>query len=215
MSESFVGIDVATECLHCVAVDEGLRIIRCGCFQSDELEAVVEWASDAGRVAIDAPEALSARPHKGDRSLKPKFRNARCCEIDLGRSFRIWVPWVAPTSRPKEGWMKTGFEVYDIMGKHGFDVIEVYPHACYRVLAGSARLPNKRKLNGQRMRLDALRSAGVVLRDDLSMWSHDALDALVAALTARDHRLGTAVAATCGHDASAIWLPSSPQAASL
>ncbi len=39
------------------------------------------------------------------------------------------------------------------------------------------------------------------------MWSHDSLDALMAALIARDRTEGRAEMVTCGHDESAIWLP--------
>jgi predicted nuclease with RNAse H fold len=41
----------------------------------------------------------------------------------------------------------------------------------------------------------------------LEMWSHDGLDALLAALTAARCAEGVAVEVTCGHDGSAIWLP--------
>jgi hypothetical protein len=39
------------------------------------------------------------------------------------------------------------------------------------------------------------------------MWSHDGLDALVAALIALRKADGTGLEVTCGHDSSAIWLP--------
>jgi len=38
--------------------------------------------------------------------------------------------------------------------------------------------------------------------------SHDFLDAALIALVARQRALGKAHVASCGHDGSAIWLPS-------
>jgi hypothetical protein len=83
--------------------------------------------------------------------------------------------------------------------------IEVFPHAAFRVLRGS-RLPPKRSLEGVRARVEALATRGIS-GSGLEMWSHDGLDALVAALVARDHAHGRATKVTCGHDDSAIWLP--------
>ena len=51
-----------------------------------------------------------------------------------------------------------------------------------------------------------LQNRGVAI-EGLEMWSHDSLDALLAALVAHDVAQGTAVKVGCGHDASAIWLP--------
>lgn len=39
------------------------------------------------------------------------------------------------------------------------------------------------------------------------MWSHDGVDALMAAETARGVESGSSEAVTCGHDGSAIWVP--------
>jgi len=49
-------------------------------------------------------------------------------------------------------------------------------------------------------------SAASVDVPDLVMWSHDGLDALLAAAIASDVSTGRAVRVTCGHDDSAIWL---------
>jgi hypothetical protein len=81
----------------------------------------------------------------------------------------------------------------------------VYPHAAFRVLAGRRRLPSKLTPEGVNARVEILRAAGVDGGAFVSMWSHDALDATVAAVVVADPQ---AVAVTCGHDGSAIWLPS-------
>ena len=56
------------------------------------------------------------------------------------------------------------------------------------------------------MRVELLQARGIA-DPQLAMWSHDALDALLAALVARDYGEGRAQRVGCGHDESAIWLP--------
>jgi predicted nuclease with RNAse H fold len=205
----FVGVDVGADRLHCVALD-GLRPLDGpAVFGARELPQLAAWAAAARAVSIDAPAQLSTAPHHGDPSLSPKFALARCAEITLGREHGSWVPWVTPTAPPVPGWMATGFAAYDALRGCGIEPIEVFPHAGFRALVQGARLPKKRTIEGRRARVDALRRAGVET-DNVRSWSHDAVDALVAALIARGYDAGTAVAVTCGHDASAIWLPGPP-----
>ena len=56
----------------------------------------------------------------------------------------------------------------------------MYPHAGFRRLVSPEPLSSKRTLGGLRSRVEGLRRWGVALPDDIAMWSHDALDALVA-----------------------------------
>jgi predicted nuclease with RNAse H fold len=106
--------------------------------------------------------------------------------------------------------MATGFRVFEAFRSVGVGPVEVYPHACFQTLRG-ARLPSKRSAAGIRARVDALGSRGI--RDaSLEMWSHDGLDAIVAAVVARDHAHDRAMKVTCGHDDSAIWLPAASAA---
>lgn len=86
------------------------------------------------------------------------------------------------------------------------DVIEVYPHACFRVLAGK-KLASKQTAAGTAERVSLLQEAGLEIQG-LEMWSHDSLDAAVAALVAQRKSIGSATAVSCGHDDSAMWLPS-------
>ena len=202
----YVGIDVGAESLHCVKVDRRLRIASVGLFGSNELDRLCEWVGDANTVAIDAPAELSTAPHAEDTDLSPKFRAARCAEIDLGRRYGSWVPWVAPPEPPSTGWIAAGLAVHAALKKRGVVTIEVFPHAGFRELAGPARLPKKRTSAGIRARADALLRAGIE-GANLLMWSHDGLDALLSALVAHDCGQGTARKAGCEHDDSAIWLP--------
>ena len=192
----FVGIDVGARRLDAAAVNLDGGVINLAVFDASEPWAAAAWCRGADMVAIDAPQALSAAPHAHDVSLAPKFRSARCAEIDLGRRHRLWVPWPTPIpDAPVPGWMAAGFALFGALPA----AIEVFPYAAFRVLARS-RLARKQTPAGRVARARLLGLA-------LDRHSHHVLDAVVAARTARDHALGSAVAATCGHDGSAIWLP--------
>jgi predicted nuclease with RNAse H fold len=202
----FVGIDVGAERLHCVAANEDLRLADSAVFAATELDDLVDRVRGAASIAVDAPSDLSTAPHADDTGLGLKFRTGRCAEIALGRDFGYWVPWVTPTAAPEVGWMATGFALYQKLRAAGIEPIEVFPYAAYRELVRPERLPKKQAVAGLRARAAALRMLGV-REAALQMWSHDGLDAFVGAVVARDHARGDARAATCGHDASAIWLP--------
>jgi predicted nuclease with RNAse H fold len=207
MTGGVVGIDVGARELHCARLDLRGAVRARAVLPADDLDALTRWAEGAAAVAIDAPEAPSTAPHSGDRALAPKFRRARCAEIDLGRRHRSWVSWIAPGEPPFPAWMETGFRAFAAL--RGSQLLEVYPHACFRELAGGRRLPRKQSFAGRRERAELLAGAEVDL-DGLEALSHDDLDALVAALTARDAVRGRARRVTCGHDGSAIWLPGRP-----
>jgi predicted nuclease with RNAse H fold len=200
------GIDVGAGRLHCITVDMDLRIVDSRVVAANGLDDFVTSFPPGATVAVDAPAELSFEPHASDATLSPKFRRARCAEIALGREFGCWVPWVAPAAPPPPGWMATGLNVYARLREAGVAAIEVYPYAAFRVLTRPAPLPRKQSTAGIRARADALRVLGVDA-PTLELWSHDALDALVGAVVARDHARRTARAVTCGHDSSAIWLP--------
>ena len=85
-------------------------------------------------------------------------------------------------------------------------MIEVFPYAAFRVLTRPARLAKKTSVAVIRQRISALEAAGFSV-EHVELWSHDSLDAAVAALVALQRRDGRANPVTCGHDESAIWLP--------
>ncbi|MFN8621848.1 MAG: DUF429 domain-containing protein [Chloroflexota bacterium] len=202
----FAGIDVGARTLHLVVVDAELRIQRAAVLSADPLDDVTALVAGCRVVAIDAPEALSSAPHATDGTApNPKFRTARCAEIGLGRSFGIWVPWVTPEREPIAGWMRTGFALFDHLGTTAARVVETYPHGIFRRLAGGPVAP-KQTAAGRDQRIALLEAAGI-RETGLPMWSHDAIDALAAALLAQRVGTGVATAATCGHDGSAIWIP--------
>lgn len=214
----YVGIDLGQRRVHVIALDGGLALGDARVIDVDQLQSLREILEWAYVVAIDAPEALSTAAHEGDETLSPKFRTARCAEIALGREHGIWVPWVTPTAaQPLAPWMQVGFDVFELAKSGRAQVVEVFPHAGFRVLA-SGKVPSKQNAQGLRARAELLKSRGVAI-EALEMWSHDSLDALLAALVAHDVGQGSAVRVGCGHDASAIYLPASvgspPEAATL
>ena len=204
MGPVYVGIDVGAAWLHLVALDETASVVEHDVFAADDLEGVVGWAGGAEEIAIDSPDGWSTCPHGDDDSLSPKFRTARCAEIGLGRGHGIYVPWTTPPHRLAGSWMDAGIAQFSALRQAGHSPIECYPYAAFRRLAGSP-LPAKRSPAGRVRRRQLLREAGVV--GELSTWSHDSLDAAVAALVAWLRQRGGTEPATCGHDGTAIWLP--------
>jgi hypothetical protein len=147
-----------------------------------------------------------------DATLAPKFRTARCGEIALGQAAGIWVPWPTPE---REGdappWMRVGFATWDACRRHGPEPVEVYPAGAFRVLA-TGPLPPKTRPAGLAARRDLL-AREIDAPTGFAMWSHDGVDATVAALTAAHRARGVAIAH--GHtdpdcDPIAVWLPAAP-----
>jgi hypothetical protein len=108
-------------------------------------------------------------------------------------------------ARPCPTGCRLGFRLYAELATHGHTPIEVYPYAGFRLLA-STSLPKKTTLAGVQARVARLEGQGITA-SWMGLWSHDALDATLAALLALRAAEGTAVAVGCGHDRSAIWIP--------
>jgi predicted nuclease with RNAse H fold len=203
----YVGIDLGQRRIHLVAFDDQLGLAEATVVDVADLPSLRGAFERAEVVAIDAPEALSTAPHANDEALPPKFRTARCAEIALRGDHAISVPWTTPTvAQPLQPWMQVGFDVFELVRSCGTRAIEVFPHAGFRILAGG-RIPSKQAAAGLRLRAELLRAAGVDI-EALEMWSHDSLDAALAALIAHQAGQGKAVRVGCGHDDSAMWLPS-------
>jgi predicted nuclease with RNAse H fold len=202
----FVGIDPGASAFHCVVIDDTRRIVDGRVLAADATEELATITSGATSIAIDAPAALSTAPHAQDPTVVGKFGTARCCEIALGREHRLWVPWVTPVAGEiVPGWMQVGFRLYAELTANGHTPIEVYPYAGFRLL-GSSKLPKKTTLAGAQERIARLEGHGIAA-SWMQLWSHDALDATLAALLALRAQEDTAVPVGCGHDNSAIWVP--------
>jgi len=211
----FVGIDLGARALHVVTLERSgarLRVAEARIVTPDAIDDLAPIVEAAGAVGIDAPAAPSRGCHTDDESLAPKFRTARCGEIALGRGAAIWVPWPTPTrATDAPTWMQVGFSAWATCRAHGPEPMEVYPAGAFRVLA-AGRVPPKSTAAGLEARRRLLSDA-VEPPPGFAMWSHDGLDATVAALTAADAAEGGATA--FGHtgpgcDPVAVWMPAGP-----
>lgn len=212
---SFVGIDLGGAAVFGVRLTEenGLRLAESFLGRASDMNELVAFCSGATSIAIDAPSDLSTLRHRSDGTLKPKFQEARCCEIALGQDFGIWVPWITPADLSDcQTWMVVGFDVWTALREAGHRPLETYPHGAFTVLAG-ARPPKKSTVEGLKLRTELL-AGRMTLPESVTLWGHDGLDAAVAALVAADH--DSAMRADHLHDScddSAIWLPTRPVAA--
>jgi predicted nuclease with RNAse H fold len=216
MPAPFVGIDVGTNAFHAVAIDAGAATCHGRVFAADELQEMTDWLAPAAVIAIDAPDRPSSGAHVTDDRVAAKFREGRCAEVALGLRSSYWVPWVTPVAPVPGSWIDVGIALHQhLRAATGAETIETFPYACFRQLASGDLLPTKSSVEGMRARVALLREHGL---DDprLELWSHDSIDAAVAALVAAQHAEGVAVAfgcdpdAACGRDGSNIWLPASP-----
>jgi len=213
------GIDLGASMIHAVTLTAtngaSARVVAAHTFESSDLRGVVGMATDVDRIAIDAPDQLSTAPHRGDGSLTPKFRSARCGEIALGEREGIWVPWVTPVDPSLvPGWIQVGFNTWAALREAGHEPLEVYPAGVFRVLAG--KVPPKKGTHAGSLARIALLEPHVELPEGIEMWTHDGLDALAAALVARwslDGRARHVGHEASGCDSSAIWLPNVDQRA--
>lgn len=202
-----VGIDVGADRLHVVGItDTGSLALAIVLDPADrtgigELFAALQPATS---VAIDGPAGPSSAPFAADPSVSTKFRNARGCEVVLGREYGIWVSF-ATGAEPLTGWMQVAASIHDLARSRGHVPLEVYPHAVFRLLL-NGRPPKKTTAAGIDARVRVLRDQGLT-EATLPLWSHDALDAAGAAIVARDHRRGIARRAYCPADDTSVWLP--------
>jgi predicted nuclease with RNAse H fold len=157
---------------------------------------------------------LMAEPNYRRRlGLRPgtaRYARFRVCEYELRRRGIRLYP-TPPEEEKVLGWMRVGWALYDSLRGIGYveyprpgerRVCEVHPHACYAALTG--RLPyTKTHLEGRLQRQMVLYEEGLDVPDPMrmfeewtrhhlmrgtlnvdSLYSHDSLDALVAAYTA-------------------------------
>ncbi len=218
-----VGIDIAAS-RPCVAV-----AVRCG----RTLEAVswteshdhvagdrsrlFEWLEGLGPVAVgfDAPQR--PRRARGAAAARP-----RACDAELARRrisiYQVPTRAVAEKADGLYAWMEAGWEYFLELGRRGFEppapgtlagslgqapaALEVYPHGSFATLLGGTP-PPKSSRAGLRVRVVALREAGVTWDE---YYDHDSLDALAAALTAWRFVQGRATPVGDERDGF-IWLP--------
>ena len=201
-----VGIDVGADRLHIVGLSADGALALAEVIDPCELSSLRSLFQNLPKcsVAIDGPPSSSTAPFAKDPTVSNKFRNARGCEVVLGREFGIWVSF-ATGPDPLTGWMSVAAEVHSLAQSAGHEALETYPHAVFRLLLGF-RPPKKTAAAGITVRVEAFHARGLT-EPTLALWSHDGLDAAAAAVVALDHHHGTARRAYCPEDDSSIWLP--------
>ena len=218
-----VGIDIAAS-RPCVAV-----ALRCGrtlealsWAESDDRVAgdrdrLFAWMekSEAVAVGVDAPQR--PRRARGAAASRP-----RACDAEIAhRRISIYQVPTRAVAEEADGlytWMEAGWEYFRELGRRGYEppapasfsgalgqapaALEVYPHATFVTLLGGTP-PPKSSRAGLRVRVAALRAAGVVWDE---YYDHDSLDALAAALTAWRFAQGQATPLGDERDGF-IWVP--------
>lgn len=170
-----VGIDLGARLVHVALLGDDVRVVT-----TSDVDHVVALCGGAVAVAIDAPsDPATGRVHAGERS--PKFSVARCNEIAAGEELGVWVPWVTPVRDECPGWMRKGFAVWDALRAAGHEPMEVYPAGTFWLLNGRRWPPRKTTAEGRAARLALL----APFVGPLDLTSHDAIDAVAAAVVAR------------------------------
>jgi predicted nuclease with RNAse H fold len=147
-----VGIDVGERQLHIVGLNDDGAVTLARVIAPDDVDDAVRDMSREVWIAIDAPDKQRRPRHLADEGLSRRFRSGRCAEIALGRR-DYWVPWVTlPEGTGAQGWMQIGFNVWQVAQHYATRVVEVYPHAAFRVLACAQSLPKKETSAGTRRR---------------------------------------------------------------
>lgn len=182
----FIGLDLTTSARRrtaCVALGEGLDTFDWGLCGGDEEIIVFVGRHRPAIVAIDAPLSLP----RGLCCLEETChcqpvsnRKGRRCERELSQ---LGIGCYYTTKRSIiKGMVYRGIRLKEELSSRGFVVIEVYPYASKVRLFG--RLPPKGTAEGRKALQRHLRKLIPVLPPpEESLYSHDLLDALVAAYT--------------------------------
>ena len=214
----FVGVDPTSghKSFTYAVLDKDLHLLTLADGELDDVTAFLAGRKSA-IVAINSPAGVNrglVREKMKKEMLAPhQIRGAelRMAEFEL-RQRGIAVTGTAALASLCPSWMQVGFQLYDKLGKMGFQkfsktdaayqVMETHPHACYCVLAGSAPL-SKPSLEGRLQRQLILHEQGIHIKDPMDFFEEitryklakgiwpiellylpEQLDALVAAYTA-------------------------------
>lgn len=183
----YLGIDLAFphKPVACALIDADAAVRSLSLEASDDaiLQLAATWRPQL--VAIDAPLTLPA----GWTCLDDPCSCGACSSegsgrrsAELGLAARgIGVYWTTRRSFIKP-MVERGRMLKAALLAMGLPVIEIYPYASKRVLFGPV-LPNKRRTAGRRFLQDHLAGLLSGVRGE-PLYSHDELDALLAAYTA-------------------------------
>jgi predicted nuclease with RNAse H fold len=189
----FVGIDLTGSPRRCTAVavlDASPRLIDQSLLDSDEAILAFAETHRAALVAIDAPLSLPAGLCCLEESCACRPLSSgkgRQCERDLA-ALGIGCYYTTERSIIK-AMVYRAMALRKELVRRCFEVIEVYPYASKRRLLGP--LPPKGTRQGRQALQEGLHRlvASVPSPRDV-LFSHDLLDAIVAAYTAWLHAIG-------------------------
>ncbi|MEA3402310.1 MAG: DUF429 domain-containing protein [Armatimonadota bacterium] len=204
----FIGIDIAAARPCDVIVADGdlrvLEMMRCGGPEAAARDLHQRFPHAV--IAVDASRAPNAglmdqADYRAElRPVPPpeRYHDCRVAEYEL---IRRGVSLYLTPSGAVPAWMEAGFRWYEALFAAGYSdhsrgkatgpgtVIEYYSHASFVALLGG-RPPKKSSPEGRRLRVQALREAG--MEADFGIMTADMLDAAVGCLTARRFARGEA-----------------------
>jgi predicted nuclease with RNAse H fold len=196
-----VGIDVSASAFHLIGVAAGEVVVGS---VLDDVEDVVAACTGAARIAIDAPGAPARGVHAEEPGRPAKVRAGRCGEVAAAEQLGVWVPWVTQAAGRCPPWMESGFALWVALAQAGHAPIEVYPAGS--VWLQARRWPPKKTTVAGLTARRALLEAHLRLPPFAELWSHDAVDATIAAaVAAQGEGALCATHAEAGCDGSAIW----------
>ncbi len=206
----FVGIDpTASEgkASGVCILDADLRIIFLGKLTTTQiiLEMLSQYGAAESLVGFDGPlqppfeldrccfsEDSPECNHKQTTSYKGRY----CEHLLIGNGFRCY-----PTSKGSfaKKWILRCLDFSAAMKEQGFKVLEVFPHATRRILFPG--ITGKKQSAATRMMLQsALREKKIQFPERGRPFSHDELDAALAAYTAYLHDCGKTISAGDSRD---------------
>jgi predicted nuclease with RNAse H fold len=210
----YIGIDVGVGKFHLTSYAQNKEVIENRFFRS--CEDVCDFLNNKKvLIAIDAPSGT-----------KIAETERRRCEQMLGIGGYFSTPFDFTSAEP---WMISGFELWKILQKKGFEransyptkyrqLIEVHPTIIFKKLMNPGSSPkswirkrkpvSKKKLEGRRQRKELLGSKFPGHIETINNLRIDYLDALIAAYTAEYSHEGKVEVFGDPHEGQ-IWFPSS------
>lgn len=151
----------------------------CFVVKTDEqiLEIVEKYKPEI--IAIDAPLSLPKNRKSLEQKSGPHFRE---CDLELRK---LKIKFFPITLGPMRKLTKRGIKLKNLLEKKGYKVIEVFPGATQDIL----KIP--RKQHGTQKLKKALENFGIAMNKQ--NLTHDELDAITCALTAKLWREGKAI----------------------
>ena len=197
MSNIFVGLDPSAGpskpsgiCL----LNETKQIVYIGRWnhQEDICEILTSVSGNPSIIGIDGPLKLpheldlccfSEPPSDCGHGQTTPYKGRYCEYLLIKRGYRCFL-----TSRNSfvKSWIKRCLELHDFLTGYSFKTIEVFPYATRRILFPHIE-GKKQSLHFRENLLKTLIDWGIQFQEKTGQYSHDELDAVLAAVTAKLH----------------------------